>query len=202
MATDGRLLYVTPMDPFCLLLPYMIKAGKQAKFQSVYQMLMDEDFPACTRLLSCTHMAEVKEVSSPKFHRCCQQRTMEWLKKKAERTVKALGKTNISGKRMKSMTYVRVKKESETQEEDYLQYAHGLISADISEDLKKALLKHLQLPELSSPKKVEHHSKKTSAAQNTLAKVDKTGMKSMSAFFSPKGKAEKLNVRMVHQNLG
>lgn len=33
--------------------------------------------------------------------------------------------------------------------------------------------------------------KKMSAAQKTLAKVDKTGMKSMSAFFSPKGKAEK-----------
>ncbi|XP_071003395.1 ribonuclease H2 subunit B-like isoform X2 [Oncorhynchus clarkii lewisi] len=199
---DGRLLYVTPMDPLYLLLPYLIKAGEEGKFQPVDQVVMDEDFPACTRLLSCTrsqaslhHVAEEKEVGSQTFQRYSQERTMEWLKKKAERTVKTLRKSNISvGEGVKSTTYVRVKQESETQEEDYLRYAHGLISEYISEDLSKALLKHLQLPELSSPKEVEPPSKppkKMSAAQKTLAKVDKTGMKSMSAFFSPKGKAEK-----------
>ncbi|XP_021453573.1 ribonuclease H2 subunit B isoform X1 [Oncorhynchus mykiss] len=225
---DGRLLYVTPMDPLYLLLPYLIKAGEEGKFQPVDQVVMDEDFPACTRLLSCIrsqaslhHVAEEKEVGSQKFQRYSQERTMEWLKKKAERTVKTLRKSNISvGEGVKSTTYVRVKQESETQEEDYLRYAHGLISEYISEDLSKALLKHLQLPELSSPKEVEPPSKKRkltdkpleagedytkfnrsdfsrkppkkmSAAQKTLAKVDKTGMKSMSAFFSPKGKAEK-----------
>ncbi|XP_014029763.1 ribonuclease H2 subunit B isoform X2 [Salmo salar] len=199
---DGRLLYITPMDPLYLLLPYLIKAGKEGKFQPVDQVMMDEDFPACTRLLSCIrsqaslhHVAEEKEMGSVKFQRYSQERTMEWLKKKAERTVKILRKSNISvGEGVKSTTYVRVKQESETQEEDYLRYAHGLISEYISEDLSKALLKHLQLPELSSPKEVEPPSKppkKMSAAQKTLAKVDKTGMKSMSAFFSPKGKAEK-----------
>ncbi|XP_041699791.2 ribonuclease H2 subunit B isoform X2 [Coregonus clupeaformis] len=225
---DGRLLYVTPMDPLYLLLPYLIKAGKEGKFQPMDQVVMDEDFPACTRLLSCTrsqaslhHVAEEKEVGSLKYHRYSQERTMEWLKKKAERTVKTLRKSNISvGEGVNSTTYVRVKQESGTQEEDYLRYAHGLISEYISEDLSKALLKHLQLPELSSPKEVEPPSKKRkltdkpveagedytkfnssdftrkppkkmSAAQKTLAKVDKTGMKSMSAFFSPKGKADK-----------
>ncbi|KAK6309662.1 hypothetical protein J4Q44_G00195430 [Coregonus suidteri] len=225
---DGRLLYVTPMDPLYLLLPYLIKAGKEGKFQPMDQVVMDEDFPACTRLLSCTrsqaslhHVAEEKEVGSLKYHRYSQERTMEWLKKKAERTVKTLRKSNISvGEGVNSTTYVRVKQVSETQEEDYLRYAHGLISEYISEDLSKALLKHLQLPELSSPKEVEPPSKKRkltdkpveagedytkfnssdftrkppkkmSAAQKTLAKVDKTGMKSMSAFFSPKGKADK-----------
>lgn len=34
-------------------------------------------------------------------------------------------------------------------------------------------------------------AKKMSAAQKSLAKVDKTGMKPMSSFFSPKVKAEK-----------
>lgn len=33
--------------------------------------------------------------------------------------------------------------------------------------------------------------KKMTAAQKTLAKVDKSGMKPMSSFFSPKAKAEK-----------
>ena len=31
-AKDGRLLYVTPMDPLYLLLPYLVKAGKEVIF--------------------------------------------------------------------------------------------------------------------------------------------------------------------------
>ncbi|KAM9347828.1 ribonuclease H2 subunit B isoform 2-T2 [Symphorus nematophorus] len=199
---DGRLLFVTPMDPLYLILPYLIKSGKEGKFQPVDQVVMDEEFPACSRLLSCTrtlaslhHIAEEKEVGTLKFHRYNQEKTMNWLKKKVERTVIVLKKRNISvGEGVKSTTYVRVKSESDTSEEDYLRYAHGLISEYISEDLSKALLQHLQLPELTSPKETEPPSKppkKMTAAQKSLAKVDKTGMKPMSSFFSPKAKAEK-----------
>ncbi|XP_041806828.1 ribonuclease H2 subunit B isoform X3 [Chelmon rostratus] len=199
---DGRLLFVTPMDPLFLILPYLIKSGREGKFQPVDQLIKDEEFPACSRLLSCTrslaslhHIAEEKEVELLKFHRYSQEKTMNWLKKKVERTVSALKKRNISvGEGVKSTTYIRVKSESDYHEEDYLRYAHGLISEYISEDLSKALLKHLQLPELTSPKEAEPPSKppkKMSAAQKSLAKVDKTGMKPMSSFFSPKVKAEK-----------
>uniref|UniRef100_A0A4W6D8F9 Ribonuclease H2 subunit B n=1 Tax=Lates calcarifer TaxID=8187 RepID=A0A4W6D8F9_LATCA len=225
---DGRLLFVTPMDPLFLILPYLIKVGKEGKFQPVDQVVMDEEFPACSRLLSCTrsqaslhHIAEEKEVGSLKFHRYSQEKTMNWLKKKVERTVVALKKRNISvGEGVKSTTYVRVKSESDYHEEDYLRYAHGLISEYISEDLSKALLIHLGLPELTSPKETEPPSKKRklsdkpveagedytkfnsadfarkppkkmTAAQKSLAKVDKSGMKPMSSFFSPKVKAEK-----------
>ncbi|XP_018558278.1 ribonuclease H2 subunit B isoform X2 [Lates calcarifer] len=199
---DGRLLFVTPMDPLFLILPYLIKVGKEGKFQPVDQVVMDEEFPACSRLLSCTrsqaslhHIAEEKEVGSLKFHRYSQEKTMNWLKKKVERTVVALKKRNISvGEGVKSTTYVRVKSESDYHEEDYLRYAHGLISEYISEDLSKALLIHLGLPELTSPKETEPPSKppkKMTAAQKSLAKVDKSGMKPMSSFFSPKVKAEK-----------
>ncbi|CAK6959185.1 ribonuclease H2 subunit B [Scomber scombrus] len=149
---DGRLLFVTPMDPLYLILPYLIKSGKEGKFQPVDQVVTDEEFPACSRLLSCTrslasmhHIAEEKEVGSLKFHRYSQEKTMDWLKKKVERTVIALKKRNISvGEGVKSTTYVKVKSESDSNEEDYLRYAHGLISEYISEDLSKALLTHLQ----------------------------------------------------------
>lgn len=225
---DGRLIFVTPMDPLYLILPYLIKSGKEGKFQPVDQVVMDEEFPACSRLLSCTravsslhHVAEEKEVGSLKFHRYSEEKTMNWLKKKVERTVTALKKRNISvGEGVKSSTYVRVKAESDNHEEDYLRYAHGLISEYISEELSKALLKHLELPELTSPKETEPPSKKRklsdkpveagedytkfnsadfarkppkkmTTAQKTLAKVDKTGMKPMSSFFSPKVKTEK-----------
>ncbi|XP_013867156.1 ribonuclease H2 subunit B isoform X1 [Austrofundulus limnaeus] len=225
---DGRLIFVTPMDPLYLILPYLIKSGREGKFQPVDQVVKDEDFPACSRLLSCTrslaslhHIAEEKEVGSQKFHRYSQDRTMDWLKKKVERTVVALKKKNVCvGEGVKSTTYVRVKSESDNQEEDYLRYAHGLISDYISADLSKALLGHLGLSELKSPKETEPPSKKRklsdkpveaeedytkfnsadfarkppkkmTAAQKTLAKVDKSGMKPMSSFFSPKAKAEK-----------
>ncbi|XP_070770887.1 ribonuclease H2 subunit B isoform X2 [Enoplosus armatus] len=199
---DGRLLFVTPMDPLYLILPYLIKSGREGQFQPMDQVVMDEEFPACSRLLSCTrslaslhHIAEEKEAGKLKFHRYSQEKTMNWLKKKVERTVIALKARNISvGEGVKSSTYVRVKSESDDYEEDFLRYAHGLISEYISEDLSRALLEHLQLPELTSPKETEPPSKppkKMTAAQKTLAKVDKTGMKTMSSFFSPKVKAEK-----------
>ncbi|XP_049450522.1 ribonuclease H2 subunit B isoform X1 [Epinephelus fuscoguttatus] len=225
---DGRLLFLTPMDPLYLILPYLIKSGREGKFQPVDQVVMDEEFPACSRLLSCTrslaslhHIAEEKEVGSLKFHRYSEEKTMNWLKKKVERTVTALKARSISvGEGVKSTTYVRMKSESDHCEEDYLRYAHGLISEYLSEDLSKALLNHLQLPELTSPKETEPPSKKRklsdkpveagddytkfnsadfarkppkkmTAAQKSLAKVDKTGMKTMSSFFSPKVKAEK-----------
>ncbi|XP_020791937.1 ribonuclease H2 subunit B isoform X2 [Boleophthalmus pectinirostris] len=222
---DGRLLFITPLDPLYLLLPYLLHAGKEEKFQPIEQLLVDENFPACSRLLNCpcslSHIAEEKEVGSLKFFRYSQERTLDWLKKKVDRTVVALKKKNISvGEGVKSATYIKVKTESDCPEEDYLRYAHGLISEYLNEDLSNALLKHLNLPEVTSPKESEPPSKKRklsdkpveagedytkfnsadfarkppkkmTAAQKTLAKVDKTGMKTMSSFFSPKVKTEK-----------
>ncbi|KAL6485276.1 hypothetical protein MHYP_G00073210 [Metynnis hypsauchen] len=225
---DGRLLYVTPVDPVFLVLPYLQRGGAEGKFQPLQQMVMDEDYPGCTRLLKCTqaldsvhHVADEKVVGDLKFHRYNQEKTLEWLKKKVQNTVSAIKKSDLSvGGGVKSTTYVRVKQETNATEEDYLRYAHGLISEYLSEELSKDLHKHLQLPEISSPKEVEPPSKKRklsdkpveagedytkfnsadfvrkppkkmTAAQKSLAKVDKTGMKSMSAFFSPKVKQEK-----------
>uniref|UniRef100_A0A3Q2XCZ2 Ribonuclease H2, subunit B n=1 Tax=Hippocampus comes TaxID=109280 RepID=A0A3Q2XCZ2_HIPCM len=220
----GRLLFVTQMDPLFLMLPYLIKSGKEGKFQRLDQMVMDEEFPACSGLLSCTrslasmhHIADEK-VGSHKFHRYSQEKTMAWLKKKVEKTVLVLKKKNISvGEGVKSSSYIRVKLESDSSK-DYLGYAHGLISEYINKDLSKDLRHHL-LPELTSPKETEPASKrklsdkpvealddytkfnsgdfarkppkKMTAAQKNLAKVDKSGMKTMSSFFSLKVKAEK-----------
>ncbi|XP_076857544.1 ribonuclease H2 subunit B [Brachyhypopomus gauderio] len=225
---DGKLLYLTPVDPIFLLLPYVQSGGVEGKFQPLQQMVVDERYPGCMRLLQCTQtidslhcVTEEKMMGSLKFHRYNHEKTMEWLKRKVQTTVTALKNSDISvGGGVKSTTYVRAKQETEASEEDYLRYAHGLISEYISEELSKDLLKHLQLPEISSPKEVEPPSKKRklsdkpveagedytkfnsadfirkppkklTAAQKTLAKVDKTGMKSMSAFFSPKVKQEK-----------
>uniref|UniRef100_A0A4W5MLV1 Uncharacterized protein n=1 Tax=Hucho hucho TaxID=62062 RepID=A0A4W5MLV1_9TELE len=182
---------------FC---PFFVMSSSLSS--SLCDIILLQDFPACTRLLSCTHsLASLHHVvGSPKFHRYCQERTTEWLKKKVKRTVKALGKTNISvGEGVKSMTYVRVKKESETQEGES-HSGPGLIpSNSIHPILIRQMRKLSDKPVEAGEDYTKFNSsnfackppKKMSAAQKTLAKVDKTGMKSMSAAFSPKGKAEK-----------
>ncbi|KAM9021950.1 ribonuclease H2 subunit B isoform 1-T1 [Guaruba guarouba] len=226
---DGRLLFVTPMDPLFLILYYLIKADKeqQGKFQPLDQVVLDSDYPNCLLLLKCAdvkqyihHITEVKEIGSQKFHKYSQEKTLKWLKKKVSQTVKALKSNNITvGERVYAATFISSKRITDT-EEDYVRYAHGLISEYIPEDLSKELLKYLGLPELKSPAvepplkkrklsdapvepeedytkfnssnlKTKKANSKMSAAQKALAKVDKTGMKSISAFFSSKSKASK-----------
>ncbi|NWW85674.1 RNH2B Ribonuclease, partial [Rhynochetos jubatus] len=224
---DGRLLFVTPMDPLFLILYYLIKADKeQGKFQPIDQVVLDSEYPNCPLLLKCAdvkqhihHITEEKEIGSQKFHRYSQEKTLKWLKKKVSQTVEALKSNNISvAEGVYAATFINSKQITDPKE-DYVRYAHGLISEYIPEDLSKELLKYLGLPELKSPTpepplkkrklsdvpaeaedytkcnssnpKTKKANSKMSAAQKALAKVDKTGMKSISAFFSSKPKASK-----------
>ncbi|XP_015707339.1 ribonuclease H2 subunit B isoform X1 [Coturnix japonica] len=226
---DGRLLFITPMDPLFLILYYLMKADKeqQGKFQPLDQVVLDSEYPYCPLLLKCEgvkqsicHIAEEKEIGSQKFHKYSQEKTLKWLKKKVNQTVKALKSNGICvGERIYSSTFVSSKQITDS-EEDYVRYAHGLISEYITEELSKELSKYLGLPELTVPAQEpplkkrklsdvpveaeEDYTKfnssnlknkktntKMSAAQKALAKVDKSGMKSISSFFSSKPKASK-----------
>ncbi|XP_064360943.1 ribonuclease H2 subunit B isoform X2 [Dromaius novaehollandiae] len=227
-ASYGRLLFVTPMDPLFLILYYLIKADKEkGKFQPLDQVVLDSEYPCCSLLLKCTdvkqtihRVTEEKAIGSQKFHKYSQEKTLKWLKKKVNQTVKALKSSNVTvGERVQSATFISGKQITDA-DEDYVRYAHGLISEYISEDLSKELSKYLELPELTSPApepqlkkrklsdvpveaeddytkfnssnlKNKKANSKMSAAQKALAKVDKSGMKSISAFFSSKPKASK-----------
>ncbi|XP_065514568.1 ribonuclease H2 subunit B isoform X3 [Caloenas nicobarica] len=157
---DGRLLFVTPMDPLFLILYYLIKADKeqQGKFQPLDQVVLDSEYPNCPLLLKCAgvkqyihHVTDEKEIGSQKFHKYSQEKTLKWLKKKVNQTVKALKSNNVCvGERVLEPAFASIKQITDT-EEDYLRYAHGLISEYIPEDLSKELLKYLGLPELKSP---------------------------------------------------
>ncbi|NXN07817.1 RNH2B Ribonuclease, partial [Indicator maculatus] len=148
---DGRLLFVTPMDPLFLILYYLIKADKeQGKFQPLDQVVLDSEYPSCVLLLKCAdvkqyihHVTEEKEIGSQKFHKYSQEKTMKWLKKKVNQTAKALKNNNIIvGERVYATTFVSNKQITDTKE-DYVRYAHGLISEYIPEDLSKKLLQYL-----------------------------------------------------------
>uniref|UniRef100_A0A803JXD0 Ribonuclease H2 subunit B n=1 Tax=Xenopus tropicalis TaxID=8364 RepID=A0A803JXD0_XENTR len=206
---DGRLLIATPIDPMFLVLHYLIKADKeQGKFQPVEQIVVDEEFPSCSMLLQCTpvskslhHVTEEKG----KFTKTCN-----WLGR-VELTVKVLKSSNICvGGGVQSATFIRNTQGSDVKEEDYTRYAHGLISEYLTEDLREDLSNNfltltLQKRKVSeapveaeedytkfnSDSKNKKSNSKMTAAQKSLAKVDKSGMKNISAFFSPKAKATK-----------
>uniref|UniRef100_A0A8C5LZW3 Ribonuclease H2 subunit B n=1 Tax=Leptobrachium leishanense TaxID=445787 RepID=A0A8C5LZW3_9ANUR len=166
------------------------------------------------------HVTEEKEIGSKRFYRYSKENTLVWLKKKVEQTVKVLKTSDVCvGAGVRSANFIRSKQESDVKEEDYSCYAHGIISEYIPEDLSEELYKYLELPEISSPtpvpqgkkrklsdlpveaeddytkfnsnSKVKKANSKMTAAQKSLAKVDKSGMKNISSFFSPKGKTSK-----------
>uniref|UniRef100_A0A4W3HB55 Ribonuclease H2 subunit B n=1 Tax=Callorhinchus milii TaxID=7868 RepID=A0A4W3HB55_CALMI len=229
--SDGRLLFVTPLDPLFLVLPYFLKATEQ--YWLVDQIMKDEDFPGCSTLLKCPrtlqsvhHIADEKEIGDQKFYKYSQEKTLLWLKKKVKQTVKALKSNNLNvGGGVQSSTFIRSKQAAEVTEEDYLRYAHGLLSDYLPGALSVELLKILgysyfrksykpninmiiYFPYKSCRKRKltdkpveaeedytkfnsdskDKKSSKMTAAQKSLAKVDKSGMKNISAFFAPKNK--------------
>ncbi|XP_042302257.1 ribonuclease H2 subunit B isoform X2 [Sceloporus undulatus] len=157
---DGRLFFATPMDPLFLVLLYLIKAEKEhGKFQPLDQILVDEEFPSCAMLLQCTsvlqslhHIVEEKGISGEKFYKFSEEKTLKWLEKKVDQTVKVLKEHDVHvGARVQSATFITGKQLTDATEEDYIRYAHGLISEYITEDLSAALAKYLRLPQISSP---------------------------------------------------
>ncbi|XP_020825618.1 ribonuclease H2 subunit B isoform X2 [Phascolarctos cinereus] len=156
---DGRLLLVTPVDPLFMVLYYLIKAEKeQGKFQPLDQVVIDAEFPSCSMLLQCAklrpflhHVTEEKEIGNKKFYKYSKEKTLKWLNKKVGQTVRALKIGNVNvGARVSSATFVPGDHGSDVKEEDYICYAHGLISEYIPKELSADLAKYLKLPELSA----------------------------------------------------
>ncbi|XP_050008195.1 ribonuclease H2 subunit B isoform X6 [Alexandromys fortis] len=196
--SGGLLHFATPMDPLFLLLHYLIKAGKEGKYQPLDQVVVDGMFPDCVLLLrfpelekSLRHVTEEKEVNSKKYYKYSAEKTLKWLVKKVNQTVVALKANNINvGARVQSSAYFSGDRISRDKEEDYVRYAHGLISDYIPKELSDDLSKSLKLPEppTSVPNPPSKKNGKMTAAQKALAKVDKSGMKSLDAFFGAKTK--------------
>nr|XP_036867451.1 ribonuclease H2 subunit B isoform X1 [Manis javanica]XP_036867456.1 ribonuclease H2 subunit B isoform X2 [Manis javanica] len=223
--SGGLLHFVTPMDPLFLLLHYLIKADKEGKFQPLCQVVVDDMFPNCTLLLKLPelekllqHVTEDKEIDKKKYYKYSKEKTLKWLEKKVHQTMAALKASNVSvGARVQSAAFLSRDQNSGDKEEDYIRYAHGLISDYIPKELSDDLSKYLQLPEPSpslpippskkvklsdgpveakedytkfntTDLKTEKKNSKMTAAQKALAKVDKRGMRSIDSFFGAKSK--------------
>ncbi|XP_053419690.1 ribonuclease H2 subunit B isoform X3 [Nycticebus coucang] len=223
--SGGALHFTTPVDPLFLLLHYLTKAGKEGKFQPLDQVVVDDVFPNCSLLLKLPelekllrHVTEEKEITNKKYYKYSKEKTLKWLEKKVNQTVVALKTNNVNvSARVLSTAFFSSDQVASDKEEDYIRYAHGLISEYIPKELSDDLSKHLQLPELpaswpnppskkiklsdepveakedytkfnSKDLKTEKKNNKMTAAQKALAKVDKSGMKSIDTFFGAKVK--------------
>ncbi|XP_034859344.1 ribonuclease H2 subunit B isoform X1 [Mirounga leonina] len=223
--SGGLLHFATPMDPLFLLLHYLRKADKEGKFQPLEQVVVDDMFPNCILLLKLPdlekllrHVTEEKEIDKKKYYKYSKEKTIKWLEKKVHQTVSALKSSNVNvGGRVQATAFFSGDQVSSDKEEDYIRYAHGLISDYIPKELSDDLSKYLKLPKPSASlpnppsKKVklsdepveakedytkfnrkdwktEKKNSKMTAAQKALAKVDKSGMKSIDSFFATKNK--------------
>ncbi|XP_026547327.1 ribonuclease H2 subunit B [Notechis scutatus] len=153
---DGRLFFATPMDSLFLVLFYLMKAEKeQGKFQPLDQVLVDEEFSSSIQLLQCTntsqsihHIAEQKEIGGKKFFRYSEKKTLTWLNKKVNQLVKVIKENNIPvGEKVQAATFISNNQANRGTEEDYIRYAHGLISEYIPEELSATLANYLRLPQ-------------------------------------------------------
>ncbi|XP_071154480.1 ribonuclease H2 subunit B-like [Mytilus edulis] len=221
---DGKILFTTPIDPLFLVLPYLQKEEKSGKFMTLDQIVADDSFPECRRLCNTSGMSLLKEISdvkgddSFKAYRFNKEKTLSWLKEKANRLADKMTEKDIcvSGS-SHSVNFIKSKKSSVTSREDFVRFAHGVVSDFISEDLSIALRDYMGIPVIIPKKEIENEEppakkqktgssaptddyskeqskpkaqteKKVSTAQKKLSQVDKSGMKSLSSFFSPKPK--------------
>uniref|UniRef100_A0A8C4MDW6 Ribonuclease H2 subunit B n=1 Tax=Equus asinus TaxID=9793 RepID=A0A8C4MDW6_EQUAS len=159
--SGGLLHFATPMDPLFLLLHYLIKADKEGKFQPLDQVVVDDKFPNCILLLKLPelekllrHVTEERvnpEIDKKKYYKFSKEKTLKWLEKKVNQTVAALKTNNVNvGARVQSTAFFSGDQVSSGKEEDYIRYAHGLISDYISKELSDDLSKYLKLPEPSA----------------------------------------------------
>ncbi|XP_036989093.2 ribonuclease H2 subunit B isoform X1 [Artibeus jamaicensis] len=157
-----------------------------------------------------------RKIDKKKYYKYSKEKTLKWLGKKVNQTMAALKTNNINvGARVQSNAFFSSHQISSDKEENYICYAHGLVSDYIPKELNDDLSKYLKLPEplASLPKppskkvklshepieakedytkfntkdlKTEKKNSKMTTAQKALAKVDKSGMKSIDSFFGTK----------------
>nr|XP_053650311.1 ribonuclease H2 subunit B-like isoform X1 [Cherax quadricarinatus] len=153
--SDGRLYIISPVDVSYLILPYLMEATKNIPLD---HLLEDPDFPSLSKLAAVaatkdfSHIADRKGNAELGVWKYSENKTLSWLEKRVKQLSKLLQEKKVPTSNAQSFTFVRTMDSQQTQEA-YLVLAYGIISEYLSEDLSKALHKHLQLPEAKSKQK-------------------------------------------------
>ncbi|KAL5005123.1 hypothetical protein ScPMuIL_018579 [Solemya velum] len=216
--SDGGMMITTPVDPIFLILPYLIQSAESGKYMTLDQIIHDEDFPECIRLLHTSGISELHQVTETRgpddlqAYKFDKDKALSWLKLKVESVTEVLMKKEVCVSGAKSVTYIASNKEKQSSKDEYLDYAYGIVSDYIPESLSTSLSQYLGIPAVvekrptetdnAPPSKVSvvllfqyneqlvpcfssaPPSLKLTSAQKQLSKVDKSGMKNISSFFS------------------
>jgi len=217
---DGSVYLPTKADPLYIALPYLMKMTEQNdKFQLLDQIIVDDDITGCNQICKCLEsknlkvIADVKGADDFKAYRYNKTNTLKWLKKKVCAVVAALEKQGVNvSSGANSSIFQQSSKSTNVAKEDYVRYAHGIVSDYIPESLSQQLYEYMGIqepkrekPDIQEPphkkartgslEPLEDYSSgvnavkgagtpKLTIAQKKLTKA--TGMKSMASFFKPK----------------
>lgn len=207
---DGSMKIVTPVDPIFLVLPYLRKAEKQmGKFMTLDQIVTDNNYPQCHRLLDCGGLSElerccdVKGDDDLKAYRYNKEKALDWLKAKVERIAQTLEHSTVhcAASGSQSATFVRSSKGKEATKDDYLRYAVGLISDYLHPELSKELFAFMGIKEVEKSKPPAVKEEAVSEPPAKKAKVAKNSSSSepeedYSKYFA-KDKKEKAKTKMT-----
>lgn len=159
------------------------------------------------------NVSDTKGSDDLRAYRYNKDKTLSWLKLKTEAVSGVLERRRVCVSGAKTSDLVQ----SKASQEEYMRYAFGVVSDYLPSDLSSSLREFLGIPAVvekrpsdaqNPPSKraklgditpsedyslnVKPDDKankgKVTAAQKKLEKVDKSGMKSMMSFFSPKAK--------------
>lgn len=161
-------------------------------------------------------ICETKEIDGETFYRLSSSpKTMDWLQSKIDALVVVLDRKSIStSTKSVGVSQLKFLGKEDSSRGDKVRYAFGLLEDYLPPNVALDLQKHLNiaesvtLPQAESsgdagngskdpPKEdyfidskygMKQEEKKLTRSQKQLAKVDKTGMKPLSAFFKPKPK--------------
>lgn len=160
-------------------------------------------------------IADVKGSDDLQVYRYNEEKMLSWLQSKTERMANKLSERGQCVSGAQSSTYVRTKRAMTASHDDYIRYAYGMVCDYIPSDVASQLRDHMKIPEVVEKKENEPPNKKAklgditptedysqeksdtksakagklTAGQKKLSKVDKSGMKSLASFFSPKAKS-------------
>ncbi|XP_061184325.1 ribonuclease H2 subunit B-like [Saccostrea echinata] len=160
------------------------------------------------------NITDIKGSDDLQAYRYNEEKLLSWLQSKIEHLAEKLSEREICVSGAQSSTYVRTKRAMTATHDDYIRYAYGMVCDYIPTDVSARLKEHMKIPEVVEKKENEPPSKKAkmdditptedysqgksevksakasklTVGQKKLSKVDKSGMKSLASFFSPKAK--------------
>lgn len=150
--SDGSMYLSTSIDPLFLVLPYLFESKQSSTFD---QIIHDENFRDSVKLEALvdadqlSFIADKRDVRGLIVWKYNEEKTLSWLGIKVNRVANVLEEKNINVNTSCAVSNTFVKTEKDATE-NYLRFAHGMISDYLPSALSEKLLNFLRLPSLET----------------------------------------------------